>query len=137
MLLRTKSYVGYVHAVAHSLGGKYGVAHGLANAVLLPKVLREYGKSVSKPLAALAKIVGLAEDGTADELAAERFVSAIEAMEKRMQIPERLSCVEVNDIPEMAKHADREANPLYPVPVLWDSKELERIYYLIIDRNEE
>ena len=41
----TKSYVGYVHAVAHTLGGKYGVAHGLANAVLLPKVLRAYGKA--------------------------------------------------------------------------------------------
>lgn len=36
----TKSYVGYVHAVAHSLGGQYGTPHGLANAVILPVVLR-------------------------------------------------------------------------------------------------
>ena len=42
----TISYVGYVHAIAHSLGGQYGVAHGFANAVILPHVLKKYGKSV-------------------------------------------------------------------------------------------
>ncbi len=46
----TKSYVGYVHAVAHSLGGEYNVPHGLANAVLLPFVLEAYGKAVHKKL---------------------------------------------------------------------------------------
>ncbi len=50
----TKSYVGYVHAVAHSLGGQYNVPHGLANAVLLPYVLEAYGKTIHKKLAALA-----------------------------------------------------------------------------------
>ena len=44
----TKSYVGYVHAIAHTLGGKYNLPHGLANAVILPYVLRKYGKSVYK-----------------------------------------------------------------------------------------
>lgn len=44
----TKSYVGYVHAVAHSLGGEYNVPHGLANAILLPMVLREYGCCIDK-----------------------------------------------------------------------------------------
>ena len=39
----TKSYVGYIHAIAHSLGGKYNVAHGLANAIILPYVLKKYG----------------------------------------------------------------------------------------------
>lgn len=44
----TKSYVGYVHAVAHSLGGEYNVPHGLANAILLPFVLEAYGKKIQK-----------------------------------------------------------------------------------------
>ena len=44
----TKSYVGYVHAVAHSLGGQYNVPHGLANAILLPLVLREYAPALTK-----------------------------------------------------------------------------------------
>ena len=42
----TKSYVGYIHAVAHSLGGQYNIPHGLANAVLLPIGLEIYGKTV-------------------------------------------------------------------------------------------
>ena len=32
----TRAFVGYVHAIAHNLGGMYGTPHGLANAVILP-----------------------------------------------------------------------------------------------------
>ena len=49
----TQSYVGYVHAIAHSLGGQYGTPHGLANAVILPHVLRAYGDT-KRPLLFLA-----------------------------------------------------------------------------------
>ena len=127
----TKSYVGYVHAVAHTLGGKYGVAHGLANAVLLPKLLRAYGDSVTKPLAELAYTVGLADSSLSKKDAAELIISHIEGMNRRMGIPDSLGCVKREDIPEMARLADKEANPLYPVPTLWDAKELEKIYYLV------
>ena len=127
----TKSYVGYVHAVAHTLGGKYGVAHGLANAVLLPKVLRAYEDSVTKPLAELARAVSLVDKAISDKDAAELFIAKVEEMNKRMQIPTALGCVQRDDIPYMAKLADKEANPLYPVPRLWDAKELEKIYHLI------
>ena len=60
-VLFTKSYVGYVHAVAHSLGGQYNVPHGLANAILLPLVLREYVPALTKKLHRLAIAAGLAE----------------------------------------------------------------------------
>ena len=63
----TKSYVGYVHAVAHSLGGQYNVPHGLANAVLLPYVLEAYGKTIYKKLAALAVAAGVASKETPEE----------------------------------------------------------------------
>lgn len=127
----TVSYVGYVHAVAHTIGGKYGVAHGLANAVLLPKILRAYGTHAESRLSELAKSVGLVDVNTHDTVAAEALISHIEAMNARMQIPTKLDCVVEGDIQEMAKLADREANPLYPVPVLWNAKELEKIYKLI------
>lgn len=128
----TKSYVGYVHAVAHTLGGKYGVAHGLANAVLLPHVLRAYGEGAVKSLAELARSVGLVKGEVADKVAAETFISHIEKMNEHMNIPTRLDCVKKEDIPVMAKLADKEGNPLYPVPVLWDAKELEAIYDLVL-----
>lgn len=132
----TKSYVGYVHAVAHTLGGKYNVAHGLANAVLLPKVLRAYGESVTKPLAELAKAVGLADKELSSVEAAELIISKIEGMNERMEIPKKLSCIRRCDIPDMARLADREANPLYPVPKLWDAKELEALYHLVCDNED-
>lgn len=47
----TKSYVGYVHAVAHSLGGQYRIPHGFANAVILPYFLKAYGAACHRPLA--------------------------------------------------------------------------------------
>lgn len=130
----TKSYVGYVHAVAHTLGGKYGVAHGLANAILLPHVLRAYGSSAEKSLAELARAIGLANATVSDKDARELFISRIEQMNARMQIPTSFDCILKDDIPAMAALADKEANPLYPVPVLWNSKELEAIYERVMTK---
>jgi radical SAM superfamily enzyme YgiQ (UPF0313 family) len=130
----TKSYVGYVHAVAHTLGGKYGIAHGLANAVLLPHVLRAYGSSVTKPLADISRIVGLSNPNISDAESAELFISHIEGMNQRMQIPTILKEIKKEDIPYMALLADKEANPLYPVPTVWDAKELENLYLLVCEK---
>lgn len=126
----SKSYVGYVHAVAHSLGGKYGTPHGLANAVLLPIILREYGSAVYKKLARLARNSGVVASGLEDEETAKRFIAWIQEMNDKMDIPRTIEAIKEEDIPEMAAHADAEANPLYPVPVLMDQKELEHLYIL-------
>ena len=126
----TVSYVGYVHAVAHSLGGKYNIPHGLANAVLLPYVLEKYGKSAWKKLSLLAEIVGI--KGRNDEEKAKAFIDAIRTMEREMNIPEKLSGINEADIPELSKYADREANPLYPVPMLMDAEELQEFYRIVM-----
>lgn len=128
----TKSYVGNVHAIAHSLGGKYGIAHGLANAVLLPIVLRAYGASVESKLAYLAKQVGVVSMEHADDkIAAKTFIAHIQAMNDRMQIPRILEGIQEADIHEMASKAEKEANPLYPVPQIWDEKHFRKIYYQV------
>ena len=126
----TKSYVGYVHAVAHSLGGRYGIAHGLANSVLLPVVLKAYGPAAWKKLAELARAVGVSS-AARDEEAAKAFIEAIEAMNAAMDIPETLPGILSEDIPQLARYADHEANPLYPVPVLWGPEELQKMYELV------
>lgn len=127
----TKSYVGYVHAVAHSLGGKYGVAHGLANAVILPYFLKEYGETVEKKLSKLAKISGIAENNDDNKIAAEKFINWIEKANEHFNIPKTLDMINKNDIDELASHAESEANPLYPVPKLMDKNELSQIYLKI------
>ncbi|MGN0983883.1 MAG: iron-containing alcohol dehydrogenase [Gemmiger sp.] len=129
----TKSYVGYVHAVAHSLGGQYDVPHGLANAVLLPHVLRAYGASAWNKLAGLAQAAGLTDGSETPQQAAEAFLTAVEAMKRRLDIPDTISPLRREDIPSLARHADREANPLYPVPRLMDAGELEQFYLDVLE----
>ena len=128
----TKSYVGYVHAVAHSLGGQYNVPHGLANAILLPLVLREYGSCIDKKLHRLAIAAGLANKNTPDHEAAELFIRSIEEMKERFGIVNIVKEIQETDIPKLAHYADKEANPLYPVPRLMDASELEKFYYMLM-----
>ena len=128
----TKSYVGYVHAVAHSLGGQYNVPHGLANAILLPLVLREYGSCIDKKLHRLAIAAGLADKNTPDHEAAELFIQAIEEMKERFGIVNIVKEIQETDIPKLSHYADKEANPLYPVPKLMDASELEKFYYMLM-----
>lgn len=129
----TKSYVGYVHAIAHSLGGEYNVPHGLANAVILPMVLEGYGKSIYKKLHTLAIAAKVADSDMTDEEAAKAFIQAVKDMKVRFNIGDTIPQIKEEDIPKMASYADKEANPLYPVPVLMDKKELEKIYYALME----
>ena len=124
----SQSYVGYVHSVAHSLGGMYGTPHGLANAVLLPIVLKQYGKAAHRRLALLARASGVVREVKSEKLTAEDFINWVEAMNREMQIPSHLDGIRREDIPAMATYAEKEGNPLYPVPVLWTRRELEEIY---------
>ncbi len=128
----SKSYVGYVHAMAHSLGGQYNLPHGLTNAVLLPNILEAYGAKIHKKLRDLAIAAGIAHESDAPAEAAQKFILAIRQMNARMGIPQTLPGIQTEDIPLMAAHAAREANPLYPVPVLMDAQQLARLYTTII-----
>ena len=127
----SKSYVGYIHAVAHSLGGKYGTPHGLANAVIMPYVLESYGKSAHKKLHRLGVAAGVCSENDSDEVGAKKFIEAIKALNAKMNIPDKITGIKKEDISEMARHAEKEANPLYPVPKLMTRKELEGFYYTI------
>ncbi len=128
----TKSYVGYVHAVAHSLGGKYNIAHGLANAVLLPVVLKKYGKRIYKKLWQLGLYARLFATDTPIEQGAKLFIKKIEKMNKAMNIPTNFPELNRMDIPALAVTASKESNPLYPVPVLYNAEQLEEIYRQVL-----
>ena len=133
----TKSYVGYVHALAHALGGMYGVAHGFANAVLLPVVLRGYGSAVEKKLKDCAIAANIADTTTSPHEAAQRFIEAIEAMNRLFHIDTQIPQIRSEDLPYLCAHAAREANPLYPVPVLYSAAELEPFYRAVMTKEEK
>ena len=127
----TRSYVGYVHAVAHSLGGKYNIPHGLANAVILPVVLKKFGKSIHKKLWKLGVYAGLFDSSVSYEQGANLFIQKIEELNSKMNIAKTIPEIKEEDIVDLAKTAEHEANPLYPVPVLFTAKQLENIYYSV------
>lgn len=122
----THAGVGNVHAIAHTLGGLYDVPHGRANAVLLPVVLEEYGGAVYKRLAELADVVGLCPGGTAEEKA-QAFIAAIYEMNRKLGIPTGFACIREEDLPQMAAWAEAEANPVYPVPVIFDRERFVQV----------
>ena len=129
----SKSYVGYIHAVAHSLGGKYDTPHGLANAVILPHVLERYGPCVYRKLHELGIAAGVSLPGDSHETGAKKFIQAVKELNRELGIPSRLPGIQKEDIPALARHAEKEANPLYPVPRLMDREELAEIYLDIAD----
>ncbi|MFC0562259.1 iron-containing alcohol dehydrogenase [Halalkalibacter alkalisediminis] len=127
----TRAYVGNIHAIAHTLGGYYSVPHGLANAVIMPFVLKYYGKSVHLSLAELADLVGISESHETAEEKANKFIHAIEKLNEDMEIPTKVSGILEHDIPVLAERALKEANPLYPVPMILTREEMVHLYHVI------
>lgn len=123
----TRAYVGYVHCIAHQLGGLYGVPHGLANAIILPYVLEYYGEKAHKSLARLAAFAGIGKELKTDKEKAEAFIAEIKAMERRMEIPEKVEQIKEEDIPTIVKRALKEGNPLYPVPKIMNPEDCEKV----------
>ncbi len=112
----TRANVGYVHAIAHQLGGKYHTPHGLANAIMLPHVLEYLAPAITKRLALLAVAAKLGKEGERAAVLARRFLASIEAMNRELGIPETLAALREADIPALASAACWEADTNYPVP---------------------
>lgn len=123
----TRAYVGYVHAIAHNLGGMYGIPHGLANAVILPYILEFFGESAYKRLAILADTAGITSGLTTDKEKAEKFIEAIKELNKKMNIPDKFEGIKDEDIELIATRALKEGNPLYPVPKIMELDECKAI----------
>ena len=129
----TRAYVGYVHAIAHSLGGKYNVPHGFANAIILPYVLESYGKKVEKRLSKLSDFISLSNDSLSKKEKAKAFINWIKKLNDEMGIPKKLDIVyNENEVNEMVCNAINEGNPLYPVPREFNKNDFVDIYKKIL-----
>ena len=121
----TRGGVGYVHSIGHTLGGLYGVPHGLAMSIILPHVMKAFGPAVYGKLADLADVCGI--EGNNEEEKAQAFIRWIEQLKKDMGIPVGLDMIEPEDIDQIVVWAGKEANPIYPVPVVFSKKELKQL----------
>jgi len=130
----TRAYVGNIHAVAHTLGGQYGTPHGLANAVIMPYILEMYGDKVYKSLSEMTVAAGIAQKNVSNQENAGKFIAAIREMNSKMGIPDKIAELKAEDIPILAKRALREANPLYPVPVIFNYEEMKKVYQHLLNK---
>ena len=121
----TRGCVGNVHAVGHTLGGLYGYPHGEAMSIILPYVLRQFGEAVYDSLADLADVCDI--KGANNKEKALNFISWIEEMKDKMNIPKGINCIKDEDIEQIVEWAEKEANPLYPVPVIWDKNDFRKL----------
>ena len=92
-------------------------------------MLEAYGEKIHKKLSRLAVAAGLADETTPCDEAARQFIQAIKDMKKRFGIGDKIPEIQETDIPKLAHYADKEANPLYPVPRLMDAGELAAFYF--------
>jgi alcohol dehydrogenase class IV len=130
----TRAFIGYVHAIAHTMGGLYGTPHGLANAIILPYILDWYGKCAHKSLAKLADAAGnIADKSDSVSVKAEKFIKAIRDLNESMGIPTKIKNLKEEDFNLIAKRAIKEANPMYPVPKLMNKKEMTKILKLLLE----
>lgn len=121
----TRGCVGYVHAIGHTLGGLYGTPHGLAMGILLPLVMKQYGPAAHKRLAELCDVCGIQANGSSDEAKANAFITWMEDLKVKMDIPVYPEGIKDEDIDQIVDWAYKEGNPLYPTPVTWSKQEFK------------
>lgn len=121
----SNNYVGYVHAIAHGIGGMYHLQHGMINAIILPIVLEEYGSAVVSKLAKIADVVGIT--GTTDQDKSKQFIQKLKDLNQIFSIPTSIPEIQEEDIHYLAIGAEKEGNPSYPTPVTWDVEQFEKV----------
>ncbi len=123
----TRANVGNVHAIAHQLGGLYHTPHGLANAIMLPPVLRFCSAAIQSKLGMLALRARVGRQGEPEAELAQKFLDSVEAMNRSLGIPRHLDALREEDIPGLAKAACWEADTNYPVPRVMSQEACEAL----------
>ena len=121
----SNNYVGYVHAIAHGIGGMYHLQHGMINAIILPIVLEEYGGAVVGKLATIADVVGIT--GATDQDKSKQFIQKLKDLNQIFSIPTSIPEIQEEDIHYLATGAEKEGNPTYPTPVTWNVAQFEKV----------
>jgi len=128
----TRASIGYVHAIAHQMGGYYHVPHGLANAIILPHILSFSFENALCRYAELAIAAGLATSDDSQIEAAHKFVAGVKALNNTLNIQADIPELKEQDIPALAKRAIREAYCEYPVPKLMNKAQCEALLHTLL-----
>lgn len=122
----TQALVGYVHAISHNLGARYGVPHGLGNAMVLPHVLELLKEDAAPKMAEIALHAGLGESTDSESVLAQKLVDRVWELNREIGIPETTDLIKSEDIEELVEVALKEGSA-YPTPRFFDRDECRGI----------
>jgi alcohol dehydrogenase class IV len=125
----SNAILGAVHALAHPLGGFYDIHHGLANAILLPTVVRRNMEYSLDKYARIARAMGADTNGMSVDTAAQSVLLKITRLIEDLELPVRLSQLDVNpaDIPMLAELA-KDDICMCTNPYCYSEEEIQTLY---------
>lgn len=119
----TKASLGYVHAISHQISGKYNTPHGLANAVILPRVLRFNREVSAARFAELERMLGDDASNDNSQILADQFIARVDGLLETVGIPINLPELKSEDFDALAKDALREALGSFAIPRVMNKKQ--------------
>lgn len=124
--LSERGYGGYAQAIGYAVHFNYFISEGLAEAIVLPELLRSYGAKAEQQIASLARQTGIVAIDLPDERTTRLFISWIEQQRILFELPDHIEQMRPQDIPDIIDDTLDAALHFYPMPVFYDAIDLEQ-----------
>lgn len=124
--LSERGYGGYAQAIGYAVHFNYFISEGLAEAIVLPELLRSYGAKAEQQIASLARQTGIVAIDLPDKRTARLFISWIEQQRILFELPDHIEQMRPQDIPDIIDDTLDAALHFYPMPVFYDAIDLEQ-----------
>jgi len=122
-----------VHAVSHNLGARYGLPHGLGNAIVLPHILELMKDAACQPLAEIALHAGLGEQNEPQAVLAQKLIDRVIRLNEQIGIPVTTDVLKSEDIEELTDAILAEGSG-YPSPRFLEREECVALLHTIQGR---
>ena len=134
--LSERGYGGYAQAIGYAVHFNYFISEGLAEAIVLPELLRSYGAKAEQQIASLARQTGIVAIDLPDERTARLFISWIEQQRVLFELPDHIEQMRPQDIPDIIDETLDAALHFYPMPVFYDAIDLEQFIVPLLASNK-
>lgn len=124
--LSERGYGGYAQAIGYAIHSNYFIPAGVAEAIVLPEILKSYGTKVEQKIASLARQTGIVSIDLPDERTTRLFISWIEQQRVLFELPDHIEQMRPQDIPDIIDETLDAALHFYPMPVFYDAIDLEQ-----------
>lgn len=134
--LSERGYGGYAQAIGYAVHFNYFISEGLAEAIVLPEILKSYSAKAEQEIASLARQTGIVSIDLPDERTARLFISWIDQQRVLFELPDHIEQMRPQDIPDIIDDALDAALHFYPTPVFYDAIDLEQFLAPLLASNK-